>query len=307
MDPRTFLESLTNLESLPNLLYASPLVLAVAIVLAGMLLLLLGWRLGRRRAEPLLPDTGEPGAPGAGEVPLRVPELLTPDLGTVLSTLEVPPAGPEPGEGVPIPPGRSAGPGASEVSPLFRPAERMPRPHAAKEPTPPPEPPRWRMRPEEIRAHSFRRRARGYDPREVYEYLVAVSDELGALQRRALEFRQEGQGLRAELSRWRDQAGTVQNTLATAQKLAEEMIVKAQEDAAREADRIVRDALERLARLQQEMGRLEQDRGRIQEEIRRDALTFAAALRELEADAIPLPQAGGPRPPAGGPQEPAGP
>lgn len=300
------LESLTNL-SLTNLLYASPLVLAAVIVLAGILLLLLGWRLGRRRVEPLLPDMGEPGAPRAGEVPLRVPELLTPDMGGLLSTLEVPPRPPEPGQAVSIAARPSPAPSASEVSPLFRPSERMARPHAAKEPTPPPEPPRWRMRPEEIRAHSFRRRLRGYDPREVYEYLVAVSDELGALQRRALEFRQESQGLRAELSRWRDQAGTVQNTLATAQKLAEEMIVKAQEDAAREADRIVRDALERLARLQQEISRLEQDRGRIQEEIRRDALTFAAALREVEADAIPLPRAGGPRPPTGGPQEPAGP
>ncbi|HEU5393631.1 MAG TPA: DivIVA domain-containing protein, partial [Candidatus Methylomirabilis sp.] len=301
VDARTFLESLTKL------LYASPLVLAVAIVLAGVLLLLLGWRLGRRRADPLLPDMGEPGALGAGEVPLSVPELLTPDMGAVLSTIEVPRAAPEPGQGVPIPPSRWAAPGAPEAPPLFRPSERSARPHAAKDSPPPPEPPRWRMRPEEIRAHTFRRQLRGYDPREVYEYLVAVSDELGALQRRALEFRQESQGLRAELSRWRDQAGTVQNTLATAQKLAEEMIVKAQEEAAQEADRIVRDALERLARLQQEISRLEQDRSRIQEEIRRDALTFAAALRELEADALPLPRAGGSRPPTGGPQEPAGP
>ncbi|HEV8663829.1 MAG TPA: DivIVA domain-containing protein [Candidatus Methylomirabilis sp.] len=301
MDARTFLESLTSL------LYASPLVLAAVIVLAGIVLLLLGWRLGRRRAEPLLPDMGEPGAPRAGEVPLSVPELLTPDMGAVLSTIEIPRAAPEPGQGVPITPGRGVIPGAPEGSPLFRPSERPARPYAAKESPPPPEPPRWRMRPEEIRAHTFRRRLRGYDPREVYEYLVAVSDELGALQRRGVEFRQESQRLQAELSRWRDQAGTVQNTLATAQKLAEEMIVTAQEEAAREADRIIRDALERLARLQQEIGRLEQDRGRIQEEIRRDALAFAAGLRELEAEALPLPRAGGPRPPTGGPQEPAGP
>ncbi len=312
MDTRMFVDSLTKL------LYSSPIVVAGAVVLVGIVLLLVGWRLGRRRAEPLLPDIGEPGAPAAAEVPLRVPEFLSPDLGGVLSAIEVPPAAPEPAQAVPI---AAAGgglgarpmvapPAARDVRegpPLFRPPERTPRPREARDASPPPETPRWRIRPEEVRSHTFRRRLRGYDPQEVYEYLVAVSDELGALQRRVLEFRQEGQGLQAELSRWREQAGKAQNTLATVQRLSEEMIAKAQEEAAREAERIVHDALERLARLQQEIGRLEQDRSRIREEIRRDALTFAATLRDLESDGTLLTPARGPRPPGDGPQEPPGP
>ncbi|MGH7376824.1 MAG: DivIVA domain-containing protein [Candidatus Methylomirabilales bacterium] len=299
MDARMVVESLTKL------LYASPIVLAGAVVLVGIVLLLVGWRLTRRRAEPLLPDIGEPGAPAAEEVPLRVPEFLSPELGSVLSSIEVPSAAPELGRVAAAAP--SAAPGTREASALFRPPEQTPRPPEAKDVSPPPEPPRWRMRPEEVRSHTFRRRLRGYDPREVYEYLVAVSDELAALQRRVLEFRREGQGLQTELSRWRDQAGKVQNTLATAQRLSEEMIANAQEEATREAERIVQDALERLARLQQEIGRLEQERSRIREEIRRDTLAFAATLRDLEADSILLTRVQGPRPPATGPQEPAGP
>lgn len=312
MDARMVVESLTKL------LYASPIVLAGAVVLVGIVLLVVGRRLTRRRAEPLLPDIGEPGAPAAEEIPLRVPEFLSPDLGGVLSSIEVPPAAPEPAQ---VAPSAAAGggagarpaaapavaPDAREGPPLFRPPEQTHRPPDPKDASPPPEPPRWRMRPEEVRSHTFRRRLRGYDPREVYEYLVAVSDELAALQRRVLEFRQEGQGLQAELSRWRDQAGKVQNTLATAQRLSEEMIANAQEEATREAERIVQDALERLARLQQEIGRLEQERSRIREEIRRDTLAFAAVLRDLEADSILLNPVRGPRPPAAGPQEPPGP
>lgn len=312
MDARMVVESLTKL------LYASPIVLAGSVVLVGIVLLLVGRRLTRRRAEPLLPDIGEPGAPAAEEIPLRVPEFLSPDLGGVLSSIEVPPAAPKPAQ---VAPSAAAGggagvrpaaapavaPDAREGPPLFRPPERTSRPREARDASPPPEPPRWRMRPEEVRSHTFRRRLRGYDPREVYEYLVAVSDELAALQRRVLEFRQEGRGLQAELSRWRDQAGKVQNTLATAQRLSEEMIANAQEEATREAERIVQDALERLARLQQEIGRLEQERSRIREEIRRDTLAFAAALRDLEADSILLNPVRGPRPPAAGPQEPPGP
>jgi len=315
--PRRFMDTRMVVESLTKLLYASPIVLAGAVVLVGILLLFVGRRLTRRRAEPLLPDIGEPGAPVAEGVPLRVPEFLSLDLGGVLSSIEVPPAAPEPAQVVPSAvAGGGAGarpaaapavaPDARGGPPLLRSREQTPRPPEAKDASPPPEPPRWRMRPEEVRSHTFRRRLRGYDPREVYEYLVAVSDELAALQRRALEFRQEGRGLQTELSRWREQAGQVQNTLATAQWLSEEMIAKAQEEAAREGERIVQNALERLTRLQQEIGRLEQDRSRIREEIRRDTLAFAAVLRDLEADSILLAPARGPRPPATGPQGPPG-
>jgi len=312
MDTRILTDTLTNLLS------HSPLAIAGAIVLAGIVLLLVGWRLGRRQAAPLLPETGEPGVPAAGEIPHRVADLLSPEPGGALPAIEVPPPPPEPVHAAPVT-APTGGPGANrpaapwvsprprEEPPLFRPPERTPRPPQGKEATPHPATPRWRMRPEEVRSQPFRRRLRGYDRREVYEYLVAVSDELGALQRRALESRQEGQDLRAELSRWRDQAGTVQNTLAAAQKLAEEMIGKAQEEATREAERIVQDALERLARLQQEIGRLQQDRSRIREEVRRDALAFAAALRELETGPILPMRAGGPPSPGDGPQGPPGP
>ncbi|MBI2081234.1 MAG: DivIVA domain-containing protein [candidate division NC10 bacterium] len=275
--------------ALNRLLYSDPLVLAGAVVLVGILLLLVGRRLGRRRADPLLPDTGEPGAPRAEDVPLRIPELSSPEMAGFLSTIEVPPA-PSPRD-----------------SASLQPPEQTPRPGGPREAGPAPEAPRWRLRAEEVRSHTFQRRLRGYDRREVYEYLVAVSDELAALQRRVMEFRQESKALQAELGRWREQAGKVQNTLGTAQRLAEEMIANAQEEAAREADRIVQDALERLIRLQQEISRLEGDRGRIREEMRRDALTFAAALRDLEADSV-LPARGpAPRPLGGAAQEGPGP
>ncbi|MBI3002124.1 MAG: DivIVA domain-containing protein [candidate division NC10 bacterium] len=269
--------------ALNRLLYSDPLVLAGAVVLVGILLLLVGRRLGRRRADPLLPDTGEPGAPRAEDVPLRIPELSSPEMAGFLSTIDVPPA---PAAPVPL---AAAGPGGP------------------REAGPAPEAPRWRLRAEEVRSHTFRRRLRGYDRREVYEYLVAVSDELAALQRRVMEFRQESKALQAELGRWREQAGKVQNTLGTAQRLAEEMIANAQEEAAREADRIVQDALERLIRLQQEISRLEGDRGRIREEMRRDALAFAAGLRDLEADSVVLARVPVPRPLGGAAQEGPGP
>jgi DivIVA domain-containing protein len=277
------MDAATLTAAVNRLLYSYPLVLAGAVVLVGILLLLVGRRLGRRRADPLLLDTGEPGAPRAEEVPLRVPELSSPEMAGLLSTIEVPPA-----PAAPVPPA-AAGPGGEREAGTA------------------PEAPRWRLRAEEVRSHTFRRRLRGYDRREVYEYLVAVSDELAALQRRVMEFRQESKALEVELGRWREQAGKVQNTLGTAQRLAEEMIAKAQEEAAQEADRIVQDALERLIRLQQEISRLEGDRGRIREEMRRDALAYAAALRDLEADSVLLAPGPAPRPPGGPGQEGAGP
>lgn len=283
------MDAATLSAALNRLLYSDPLVLAGAVVLVGILLLLVGRRLGRRRADPLLPDTGEPGSPRAEDVPLRIPELSSPEMAGFLSTIEVPPA-PSPRDSAPL-----------------QPPEQTPRPGGPREAGPAPEAPRWRLRAEEVRSHTFRRRLRGYDRREVYEYLVAVSDELAALQRRVMEFRQESKALQAELGRWREQAGKVQNTLGTAQRLAEEMIANAQEEAAREADRIVQDALERLIRLQQEISRLEGDRGRIREEMRRDALAFAAGLRDLEADSVVLARVPVPRPPGGAVQEGPGP
>jgi cell division initiation protein len=269
------METRALLDGLTKLIYTWPLLVAGAVVFLGILLLLLGRQFTSGRVEPLLSDTAEPGAPRLEDIPLRIPELLSPEIRRALSAIEIPPPPPDP---------RQEG-----------------------EPSPPPEPPRWRMRPEDVRARTFRRRLRGYDPQEVYEYLVAVSDELGTLQQRALEFRQEGQGLQAELGRWRGHAEKVQSTLATAQKLGEEMIASARKEAAQEGDRLVKDALERLVRLQQEVGRLEQERSRIREEIRRDAVAYAAALRDLEADSILLARVGGPGRIGSGPQEPPGP
>ena len=277
MDLRVLLDSLTKL------LYTSPLLLAGVVVLLGVLLLLLGRQFTSGRVEPLLSDTGEPGAPRAEDIPLRIPELLSPEIRRALSAIEIPPPTPDP----------------RQAPALSWPPEQ--------DASPPPQPRRGRMRPEEVRARTFRRRLRGYDPQEVYEYLVAVSDELGALQQRALEFRQEGQGLQAELGRWRGHAEKVQTTLATAQKLGEEMIANARKEAAQEGERMVKDALERLVRLQQEIGRLEQERSRIREEIRRDAHAYAAALRDLEADSALLVRVGWPGRVGGGPQEPPGP
>lgn len=277
------METKAVLDTLMKLLYTWPLLLAGGIVLLGILLLLIGRRFAGGRAEPLLSDIAEPGAPRLGDIPLRIPELLSPDLRGALSAIEIPLPTPDPGQ----------------ASALFRPPEQ--------DSSPPPEPPRWRMRPEEVRARTFRRRLRGYDPQEVYEYLVAVSDELGVLQQRAAEFRQEGQGLQAELTRWRGDAEKVHSTLATAQKLGEEMIANARKEAAQEGERIVKDTLERLARLQQEIGRLEMQRSRIREEIRRDALAYAAALRDLETDSILLARMGEPGQTGDRPQEPPAP
>lgn len=284
------MDAATLTAALNRLLYSYPLVLAGAVVLLGIVLLLIGRGLGRRRAEPLLLDTGEPGTPRVEDVPLRIPELSSPEMAGFLSTIEVPAA--------PAAPVRAITPTSATGASAPAPTGLIP---------PPPEAPRWRIRAEEVRSHTFRRRLRGYDRREVYEYLVAVSDELAALQRRVVEFRQESQALQAELSRWREQAGKAQNTLGTAQRLAEEMIAKAQEEAARESDRIVQDALERLVRLQQEISRLEGDRGRIREEMRRDALAFAAALRDLEADSVLLARGLAPLPPGAAAQEVPGP
>lgn len=86
------MDAATLTAALNRLLYSDPLVLAGAVVLVGILLLVVGRRLGRRRADPLLLDTGEPGAPRAEDVPLRVPELSSPEMAGFLSTIEVPPA-----------------------------------------------------------------------------------------------------------------------------------------------------------------------------------------------------------------------
>jgi len=97
---------------------------------------------------------------------------------------------------------------------------------------------RMNVSPLDLRQQRFRSAFRGFDQIEVSSFLAAVADDYEEALRETDRLRQEVSRLEALISEHRNHEKNLQNTLMTAQKLAEDIKMQAQE----EAGRIVRDA-----------------------------------------------------------------
>ena len=92
--------------------------------------------------------------------------------------------------------------------------------------------------PLDLRQQRFRSAFRGFDKVEVTSFLAAVADDYEQALRETDRLRQDVNRLEALISEHRHHEKNLQNTLMTAQKLAEDIKVQAQE----EGQRIIRDA-----------------------------------------------------------------
>lgn len=97
---------------------------------------------------------------------------------------------------------------------------------------------RMNVSPLDLRQQRFGTALRGYDKVEVTSFLAAVADDYEQALRETDRLRQDVTRLEAMIAEHRHHEKNLQNTLMTAQKLAEDIKAQAQEEAAR----IVRDA-----------------------------------------------------------------
>lgn len=120
-----------------------------------------------------------------------------------------------------------------------------------------------RMTAMDVERQEFARKMRGYDVDEVRLYLRAVAEEVARLQLDNQTQREEIGRLGARLEDFRERERTLQETLLTAQKMAEEMKGKSAKEAellVKEArlkgERILEQAQDQLQMLENEIGRL---------------------------------------------------
>ena len=92
--------------------------------------------------------------------------------------------------------------------------------------------------PLDLRQQRFRKSFRGFDPIEVASFLAAVADDYEQALRESDRLKQEVTRLEAAVTEHRSQEKSLQSTLLTAQRLADDIRANAEE----EARRIVREA-----------------------------------------------------------------
>jgi len=95
-----------------------------------------------------------------------------------------------------------------------------------------------KITPLDIRKQSFKKAFRGIDPEEVQAFLEMIAEEFERLNRENLEFKERERTLESEVKRYRDLEETLQETLRTAQKAADNV----HENAKKEARLIIKEA-----------------------------------------------------------------
>lgn len=125
--------------------------------------------------------------------------------------------------------------------------------------------------PLDLRQQRFRTNFRGFDPVEVNSFLVAVADDYEEALREADRLRQEVTRLEAVVRGHVDQEKSLQNTLITAQRMADTIRAGAEED----AQRIVREAEIRSQQL------LQKTQARV-EDVQRDIDGLKLKRRDAE-------------------------
>lgn len=95
-----------------------------------------------------------------------------------------------------------------------------------------------KITPLDIRKQSFKKAFRGIDAEEVQAFLEMIAEEFGRLNRENIEMKERERSLESEVKRYRDLEDTLQETLRTAQKAADDV----HENAKKEARLIVKEA-----------------------------------------------------------------
>lgn len=151
------------------------------------------------------------------------------------------------------------------------------------------------LTPSDLYGKEFKRTTlRGYDPKEVDEYLERVADVLESMIVQMRVAREKNDEQRENLDRYREMEDTLRNALVSSQKLGEDIV----ETARREAHTIVEEAKLRKAALELEASRLpeqlardidalEQQRHRLRQELKAILETHRKLLDALLPEAPP--------------------
>ena len=165
-----------------------------------------------------------------------------------------------------------------------------------------------RLTPVEIRQHRFNTRLRGFDRGEVEAFLEAVVSDFEEVVRENAQLRREAERLGRELDAYRSREQTIQTTLTTAQQIVDELkhtAVKEAEvtvgQAEMQAEKLIREAEDRRAAVEQEITHLRHLRSRTEADLQKTLESYMSLIdahREARAarEGKPPPRALGGRP-----------
>lgn len=130
---------------------------------------------------------------------------------------------------------------------------------------------------DEIEEKRFRKRLMGFDPGDVEPFLRDLVDELRRLKQENQNLKEDIQNLDSALKEHREREKTIRAVLVSAQKSAEQIKANAEREARLivseagvKAEGIMKEADNRIIRMEQEMS-----------EMRRNRLQFGARMRSL--------------------------
>lgn len=145
----------------------------------------------------------------------------------------------------------------------------------------------------EIESQRFARKLRGYDPSDVDLFLRSVSEEVQRLSIENGQLREESGRLKQELQGVRSREESLQRTLVTAQRMTDEMRDRAGKEsellvreARLRADGMLKEAQDRLARLDSDISRSKLERDTFERRLR-GVLEQHLALLDMRRDAFP--------------------
>ena len=132
-----------------------------------------------------------------------------------------------------------------------------------------------KMTPLDIQNHRFRKTFRGYDGHEVEIFLEMVASELESLIKENSYLDEELSRKNSELVDYREREAALKDTMITAQRIAQDMkqnVAKEAQiilsEAELEADKIIKNAHERVIRLQEDINDLKKQRMQAESELR---------------------------------------
>jgi cell division initiation protein len=132
-----------------------------------------------------------------------------------------------------------------------------------------------RLTARDVEGQEFNRRVRGYDCDEVRMFLRSVSEEIERLNLANGELKEQVGGLEQRLSDFQTRERTLQETLITAQRMADELKEKTVtesellvKEARIKAERLLQQAQDQLARIEAEISRTRLERDMFENRLR---------------------------------------
>lgn len=143
----------------------------------------------------------------------------------------------------------------------------------------------------DVESQDFPRKVRGYDPEQVRMYLKSVAEEIQRLNLETDEMRERALRLQVQIDEIRAREKALQDTLVSAQRMAEEMKERARHEAeltVREArlkaERLLEQAQDQLARIEDETRRCRLERDAFENRLRTVIEEHLAMLEMRKAD-----------------------